>query len=93
MSSGSRRSRGGFWPGSRWIDAWAEALSGLLSPYEFNPLNINPLRDGYVGGLDHFGLVVDDIDTVIERARAKFPRASIVKRPLELRDCFLSGWA
>jgi predicted enzyme related to lactoylglutathione lyase len=44
-------------------------------------LNINPLRDGYVGGLDHFGLVVDDIDTVIERARVKFPQASIVKRP------------
>lgn len=44
-------------------------------------LNINPLRDGYVGGLDHFGLVVDDIDTVLERARKKFPQANIVKRP------------
>jgi catechol 2,3-dioxygenase-like lactoylglutathione lyase family enzyme len=44
-------------------------------------LNINPLRDGYVGGLDHFGLVVDDIDTVIGRARVKFPQANIVKRP------------
>src|SRR6476659_6773299 len=44
-------------------------------------LNINPLRDGYVGGLDHFGLVGDDIDTVLERARKKFPLANIVKRP------------
>jgi predicted enzyme related to lactoylglutathione lyase len=44
-------------------------------------LNINPLRDGYVGGLDHFGLVVDDIDVVLERARNKFPQANIVKRP------------
>ncbi|MEA2937967.1 MAG: Glyoxalase/Bleomycin resistance protein/Dioxygenase superfamily [Alphaproteobacteria bacterium] len=44
-------------------------------------LNINPQRDGYVGGLDHFGVVVDDIDTVLERARAKFPQANIVKRP------------
>jgi predicted enzyme related to lactoylglutathione lyase len=44
-------------------------------------LNINPLRDGYAGGLDHFGLVVDDIDTVLERARKKFPNANIVKRP------------
>jgi NTE family protein len=35
---------GGFWPGTRWINAWTEALSGILSPYEFNPLNINPLR-------------------------------------------------
>ena len=44
-------------------------------------LNINPLRDGYVGGLDHFGVVVDDIDTVLERAQKKFPKANIVKRP------------
>lgn len=44
-------------------------------------LNINPLRDGYVGGLDHFGMVVDDINTVLERARQKFPKANIVKRP------------
>ncbi len=44
-------------------------------------LNINPLRDGYVGGLDHFGVVVDDLDVVLERARAKFPQANIVKRP------------
>jgi catechol 2,3-dioxygenase-like lactoylglutathione lyase family enzyme len=44
-------------------------------------LNINPLRDGYVGGLDHFGLVVDDIEVVMQRARAKFPQAGIVKRP------------
>jgi catechol 2,3-dioxygenase-like lactoylglutathione lyase family enzyme len=44
-------------------------------------LNINPQRDGYVGGLDHFGMVVDDVDLVLERARAKFPAANIVKRP------------
>jgi NTE family protein len=35
---------GGFWPGSRWLDAWTDAVSGIFSPYEFNPLNINPLR-------------------------------------------------
>jgi NTE family protein len=35
---------GGFWPGSRWLDAWTETWSGILSPYEFNPLNLNPLR-------------------------------------------------
>jgi len=44
-------------------------------------LNINPLRDGYVGGIDHFGMVVDSIDEVMERARSKFPTAAIVKRP------------
>lgn len=44
-------------------------------------LNINPLRDGYVGGLDHFGMVVEDLDKVMDRARSKFPSAAIVKRP------------
>jgi NTE family protein len=38
------RAWGGFWPGSRWIDAWTDAVSGFLSPYEFNPFNVNPLR-------------------------------------------------
>ena len=36
-------------------------------------LNINPLRDGYVGGLDHFGVVVDDIDTVLDARARKIP--------------------
>lgn len=44
-------------------------------------LNINPLRDGYVGGLDHFGMTVDHVEAVMERARKKFPEANIVKRP------------
>jgi catechol 2,3-dioxygenase-like lactoylglutathione lyase family enzyme len=44
-------------------------------------LNINPLRDGYVGGLDHFGITVDDAGVVMEKARRKFPEADIVKRP------------
>ena len=44
-------------------------------------LNINPLRDGYVGGLDHFGMKVDNVEAVLERMRKKFPQASIVKRP------------
>jgi NTE family protein len=35
---------GGFWPGARFIDAWTDAVSGMLSPYEFNPLNVNPLK-------------------------------------------------
>src|SRR5262245_8731577 len=44
-------------------------------------LNINPVRDGYVGGLDHFGVTVDDVGPVMERARKNFPEANIVKRP------------
>lgn len=44
-------------------------------------LNINPLRDGYVGGLDHFGMKVDDIEAARQRMQKKFPTANIVKRP------------
>ena len=44
-------------------------------------LNINPVRDGQMGGLDHFGITVEDASEVLERARRKFPDAAIVKRP------------
>jgi catechol 2,3-dioxygenase-like lactoylglutathione lyase family enzyme len=44
-------------------------------------LNINPLRDGYIGGLDHFGMKVDSAEVVLERMRRKFPEAGMVKRP------------
>jgi predicted enzyme related to lactoylglutathione lyase len=44
-------------------------------------LNINPRREGTVAGVDHFGMLVDDVDEVLERMRAKHPGSNIVKRP------------
>ena len=44
-------------------------------------LNILPRRDGYTGGFDHFGLVVDSIDDVLERMQKKHPKTNVVKRP------------
>jgi catechol 2,3-dioxygenase-like lactoylglutathione lyase family enzyme len=44
-------------------------------------LNLIPRRDGYVGGIDHFGMVVDDVAPVLERMQRKHKRANIVKRP------------
>jgi catechol 2,3-dioxygenase-like lactoylglutathione lyase family enzyme len=44
-------------------------------------LNVNPMRAGAHGGLDHFGMTVDDVDLVMERARKKFPEADILARP------------
>jgi len=44
-------------------------------------LNLIPRRDGYVGGIDHFGMVVDDVAPVLERMQKKHARANIVKRP------------
>jgi catechol 2,3-dioxygenase-like lactoylglutathione lyase family enzyme len=44
-------------------------------------LNIIPRRDGYVGGIDHFGMLVDEIAPVLARMQKKHPRANVVKRP------------
>jgi len=44
-------------------------------------LNLIPRRDGYVGGIDHFGMVVDDVEPVLARMQKKHRSANIVKRP------------
>lgn len=44
-------------------------------------LNLIPRRDGYVGGIDHFGMLVDDVEPVLERMKRKHGNAAIVKRP------------
>src|SRR6516165_3613921 len=44
-------------------------------------LNINPRKAGRPGGLDHFGIEVEDIDTVFDRIRSKYPGADWVQRP------------
>src|SRR5712692_5588625 len=52
-------------------------------------LNINPLRDGYVGGLDHFGLVVEPTHTAIAQRIDVQPDIAVphghrVQRPADL---------
>jgi catechol 2,3-dioxygenase-like lactoylglutathione lyase family enzyme len=44
-------------------------------------LNINPRRAGRSAGLDHFGIQVDDCETVFERMRTKYPSVKWLKRP------------
>jgi catechol 2,3-dioxygenase-like lactoylglutathione lyase family enzyme len=44
-------------------------------------LNINPRRAGRPAGLDHFGIQVDDCETVFERMRKKYPSVKWLKRP------------
>src|SRR5580765_3744001 len=70
-----------------------EAVFGLRSPNTGRPasaitigdgyvgLNLIPRRDGYVGGIDHFGMAVDDVEPVLERMQKKHKKANIVKRP------------
>ena len=41
----------------------------------------NQRRPGYPGGLDHFGMTVDNIDEVLKRIKQKYPSVGVVKRP------------
>ncbi len=47
----------------------------------YSGLNLIPRRDGYVEGIDHFGMVVDEIAPVHELMRRKFRTANLVERP------------
>ncbi len=38
-------------------------------------------RPGYPGGIDHFGIEVDDMDTVCARMKEQYPTVGMVKRP------------
>ena len=44
-------------------------------------MNINPRAPGRQAGLDHFGIQVDDVDTVRSRVAKKWPKIEIVQRP------------
>jgi predicted enzyme related to lactoylglutathione lyase len=41
----------------------------------------NQRRPGYPGGLDHFGMTVDDIGAVLHRIKEKYPSVGCDKRP------------
>lgn len=44
-------------------------------------LNINPRRAGRSAGLDHFGIEVEDVETVFARLRKGYPGVKWLKRP------------
>jgi len=44
-------------------------------------LNINPRRAGRSAGLDHFGIEVDDVESVFDRMRKSHPGVKWLKRP------------
>jgi len=44
-------------------------------------LNINPRKAGRPAGLDHFGVEVEEVETVLDRIRTKYPGADYVQRP------------
>ena len=44
-------------------------------------LNLLPRRDGYIGGIDHFGMIVDSLDEVESRMKKVSAKAGMVQRP------------
>ena len=44
-------------------------------------MQIIPRFPGRQGGIDHFGVQVDDVDTVRERVAKRWPRIEIIQRP------------
>src|SRR5437762_546890 len=60
-------------------DARADAAVSLSDGYV--GLNVNPRAPGRQGGLDHFGLLVDDVDEVAARLRDDWPNVHMMKRP------------
>jgi NTE family protein len=78
---------GGAWPGSRWIDAWTDAISGVLSPYEFNPLNVNPLRAHLVATVDFERLrASDDLKLFVAATNIRTGRGEIFRRNILTAD-------
>ena len=44
-------------------------------------LSFNRRRPGYPGGLDHFGIEVDDLEGLFAKLKEKYPQIGVVKRP------------
>ena len=55
-------------------------------------INFNPRRAGRVAGLDHFGIQVDDCETVFDRMRKKYPTVDWLKRPASRPFAITGTW-
>ena len=78
---------GGVWPAARWIDAWTETTLGLLSPYEFNPFNVNPLRLHLEQAVDFERLrTTDGVKLFVAATNVRTGRGEIFRRDILTAD-------
>ena len=72
---------GGALPGIQWAVAWAEALSQFVSPYAFNPFNVNPVRDHLAAAVD-FGRLraADGVKLFVAATNVRTGRGEIFRR-------------
>lgn len=71
------------WPGSQLLGAWADAVSSFVSPYAFNPLNINPLRSHLAAVVDFERLRgSDEVKLFVAATNVKTGRGEIFRRDI-----------
>jgi len=71
----------------RWMGAWTEAISRMASPYLFNPLNLNPLRDHLTALVDFDRLrASNDLKLFVAATNVRTGRGEIFRRPVLTAD-------
>jgi NTE family protein len=75
------------WPGTAWLGAWGEAFAQFISPYAFNPFNINPIREHLVAAVD-FGRLreSDDLKLFVAATNVRTGRGEIFRRDILTAD-------
>ncbi len=72
---------GRFLPTDRWLGAWTDAFLDLASPYEFNPLNVNPVRAHLAAVVDFERLrATDDLQLFVAATNVRTGRGEIFRR-------------
>ena len=78
---------GRVWPGTQLAVSWAEALSQFVSPYAFNPLNVNPVRDHLVAVVDFKRLrATDSPKLFVAATNVRTGRGEIFRRDVLTAD-------
>jgi catechol 2,3-dioxygenase-like lactoylglutathione lyase family enzyme len=67
--------------GMRTSKAFERTVRAITVGDGYVGLNINPRKAGRPAGLDHFGIEVEDVATVLDRMKTKYPAADYIERP------------
>jgi NTE family protein len=78
---------GRLFPAARSLGAWTDALLDLMSPYEFNPLNVNPLRAHLAASVDFERLRASDgMKLFVAATNVRTGRGEIFRRDILTAD-------
>jgi len=78
---------GRFLPSGNWMGPWTEAISRFASPYQFNPFNVNPLRDHLTALVDFEWLrASDELKLFVAATNVRTGRGEIFRRHILTAD-------